>query len=157
MFFEGHRVEKKRRCCENNASICHRFFIEISAKIDAKSNEKPRKAPEATKIDKKTVPESPDTLQGAILGNFEVPAGVWKWLPSPKKREMEKGIRELFWHFLVKKRTSANFHYFFNFCTDSKPNFDDFLPNIEGNLIPACHFAHQLHTLRLTYPHQPCK
>ena len=56
-------------------------FIDFSSKIDAKLRQKSRKTSEATKIDKKHVPESNFSHQGAILGHFGVPAGVQKSLP----------------------------------------------------------------------------
>ena len=56
-------------------------FIDFPSKIDAKLRQKSRKTREATKIDKKRVPESNFSLQGAILGHFGVPAGVQKSLP----------------------------------------------------------------------------
>ena len=56
-------------------------FIDFPSKIDAKLRQKSRKTREATKIDKKHVPESNFSLQGAILGHFGIPAGVQKSLP----------------------------------------------------------------------------
>ena len=56
-------------------------FIDFSTKIDAKPSQKSRETSEATKIDKKHVPESNFSLQGAIFGHFGVPAGVQKSLP----------------------------------------------------------------------------
>ena len=57
------------------------IFIDFSTKIDAKLSQKSRETSEATKIDKKHVPESNFSHQGAIFGHFGVPAGVQKSLP----------------------------------------------------------------------------
>ena len=56
-------------------------FIDFSFQIDAKLRQKSRNTSEATKIDKKHVPESNFSHQGAIFGHFGVPAGVQKSLP----------------------------------------------------------------------------
>ena len=73
MFFEGHRVEKKRRCCENNASIFHRFFHQIFIKNRCKIEPKTEKSARGDTNRQKNGPGEPRYGPGRDFGPFLSP------------------------------------------------------------------------------------